>query len=302
MVRSFREGLRNGDSIARLRARFVELPKDLHDYFERIIFQDVSESYHSDSADMFHVALGAAIRLPLFVYWFIGERGTDYHVSSPGVGKSKPLTPDKLKRRLEIGLKRLSACCKGLLELQPQALDHLPLATTASPPSFSHEVLLNLRVDFLHRTVHDFLLTNETQKVLQKWHSLPSHTSVYEMICEALLEQIRTVPTDPKFWRKDDIVWDLCLDFEKHSWRGREAAGGPGPDHDTLPGAVPSFCRLAELRKALEAVLRSVGADFTLKDIDRELDDFDGSDWTSDAGADSEEGVESKQETAKGFL
>lgn len=176
VVRSFREGLMNGDSIARLRARLVELPKDLEQYFERIIFYDITGSYHSVSADMFRLALGATRPLSLFTYWLIGKRGEDYQASS--IEMLKSLTPDKLKRRLEIGLRRLNACCKGILELQPVAPVHLPLATSAHPSSFSHEVLFGLRVDFLHRTVYDFLLTDETQAILEKWRPLRSAASV----------------------------------------------------------------------------------------------------------------------------
>lgn len=159
VVRSFQEGLRNGDSIARFRARLAKLPQDLNKYFEKIIFHDIPDSYHSVSADMFRVAMAAGRSLPLYTHWFIGERDAEHQISR--VETLRLLTPDKLKRRLETGLKRLSACCKGLLEIQHD-IRHLPLATTATPPTFSHEVLLGVEVGFMHRTMHDFLATEET--------------------------------------------------------------------------------------------------------------------------------------------
>lgn len=288
VVRSCQEGLMNGDSIARLRTRLKELPQDLNEYFERIVFQNVPESYRSVSANMFRVALAQQNELPLFVYWFVGEQrgagdGDGYHdhqEMSAGVETLKPLAPDKLKRRLENGLKRLNVCCKGLLEIQAQRLLNLPLATTTTtdtPPGrgiFTCDVLHTLRVGFLHRTAYDFLSSDDTQAVLAKWRPLPSPASVLEMLCEGLLEQIRSIPADPKFWADDDLGWFLCYLFDHYLSMGRGALAGwsaPAPEPGSLgrqpplpPEVAASLSNLDRLQKTLEGVLTFAGAKFTL--------------------------------------
>lgn len=278
VVRSFQEGLRDGDSIARLREKLATLPNDLNEYFERILFVDVADSYRAISANMFGVALGAIDRLPLFVYWFLGEPGAadpSQLISSDDIQLLTPLTTDKLKRRLEGGSKRLSACCKGLLEIQPHAIRHMPLATTDSPPFFSFDVLLDLKVDVMHRTVHDFLLTDDTQAILEQWRCTPGGSrsrsrsaSVYELICAAFLEEIRIVPVGPRSWRRPDdmwqepgIVWGLCEEFMVHLQKGMAEAAAAA-----APSSSASTC-FTELYTTLEAMLKCAGADFTLRDV-----------------------------------
>lgn len=312
VVRSYQEGLMNGDSIARLRTRLKELPQDLNQYFERIVFQNVPESYRSMSANMFRVAgvSGGYRELPLFVYWFLGEERSagddDYHRRQEmpaGVETLKPLPPDKLKRRLENGLKRLNVCCKGLLELQPQRIIDLPLATTtttATPPgqvTFPHEVLYSLKVGFSHRTAYDFVASDDTQAVLAKWRPLPSPASVCEMICEGLLEQIRSIPTDPKFWGYDDVAEYLCGVFFSYLKEGRdEVAGAPAPPPEPgssgrppppPPELAASLSNLDRLQNTLEAVVKSAGVKYTLKNS-RIMWPLPGSDSDSDSDRDSD--------------
>lgn len=65
-----------------------------------------------------------------------------------------PLSMQATNRRLRQIRKRLNACCKGLLEVQ-----FYEDATDPTESSLSSSVFFNWKVDFLHRTAKNFLLT-----------------------------------------------------------------------------------------------------------------------------------------------
>lgn len=73
MVRLFQEGLRDGNSIKRLRDRLRHLPKDLKEYSECILFHNMKDTYREQATHMFLVTLAAEQSLPLVAYWFLGK-------------------------------------------------------------------------------------------------------------------------------------------------------------------------------------------------------------------------------------
>jgi hypothetical protein len=68
VVRSFQDGLQNGDTASDLKERLRLLPKDLNKYFDRIILSNVAEFYHGHSAEMFTVTLVGEEDIPLIAY------------------------------------------------------------------------------------------------------------------------------------------------------------------------------------------------------------------------------------------
>ncbi|KAK8075657.1 hypothetical protein PG997_010320 [Apiospora hydei] len=187
VVRSFQEGLLNGDSIASLKRRLDTLPRDLNQYFERIILTDVAEFYRGQCAELFSVTLEGAEDIPLIAYWFMGEEDPDYALKL----ESKPLTPQQTNTRFKAIKKRLIACCKGMLEVQH-------VASNSDETSYPSSILFSWKVNFLHRTVRDFLLLDETQDILRRWYS-PAFNP-HECICRAALAQIKISPEEPEYW------------------------------------------------------------------------------------------------------
>ncbi|KAJ8123025.1 hypothetical protein ONZ43_g924 [Nemania bipapillata] len=177
VVRSFQEGLTNGDLISDLQRRLKELPTDLNEYFKKILVSDVDEFYHSHSAQMFFVTLEAAEELPLMAYWFMGDEDPDYAIKL----EKQQLSMQKVNKRMKQMNKRLNACCKGLLEVQEQSLKD---GEDALPSS----IYFSRRVNFLHRTVRDYLNLESTKQMLHQWCS-PSFDAD-ESICKALVAQI----------------------------------------------------------------------------------------------------------------
>ncbi|KAI1382477.1 hypothetical protein F4677DRAFT_26786 [Hypoxylon crocopeplum] len=75
VVKSFQEGFMYGDSVFKLRERLNSIPRDLNQYFERILLSDITEFYRGQSAEMFLVSIQASEDLPLMAYYFVGQQG-----------------------------------------------------------------------------------------------------------------------------------------------------------------------------------------------------------------------------------
>ncbi|KAI1112416.1 hypothetical protein F5Y14DRAFT_272241 [Nemania sp. NC0429] len=181
VVRSFQEGLTNGDGFPELRKRLQELPTDLDEYFKNILVSNIDEFYHGHSAQMFLVTLEAAEELPLIAYWFMGDEDSDYPIKL----ERKKLSIGQLNKRMKQMKKRLNAYSKGLLEVQePPSKDE--------EDSLPSSIYFKRSVNFLHRTVRDYLNLDRTRQMLRKWCS--PNFDADEAICKALVAQINSSP------------------------------------------------------------------------------------------------------------
>jgi hypothetical protein len=173
-IRSLQDGLCEADSITRLQLRLRKLPTNLEELFERILFRDVKESYRSEASHIFLVALEAKENLPLMAYWFLGENLPKQRL---------PLKMQQTIKRHKDANKRLIASCKGLLEPRLRS-------TTEEQDSLPSAILFVYTVDFLHRTVRDYLLPPTTN--VRQWAE--PHFNPNAAICKALYSQIKTAP------------------------------------------------------------------------------------------------------------
>ena len=149
VVRSVLEGLSNGDSIKLLERRMQELPKDLGPFFRHIL-SSISPIYQQQMALYFQVLLHAPHGLTLMHYSFLDQcfELNGHELSTP----IKPLDNYDIFSRHTMMRRRLNARCKGLLE------PHL------NPPET--RTYLAHQVTFLHRTVRDFLRTDEMARFM----------------------------------------------------------------------------------------------------------------------------------------
>ena len=173
VVRSLQEGLREGDGIDRLRNRLRDLPTDLSNLFGRILFKDVEPSHRERAARMFLVTLKAKENLPLMAYWFLDEPEV--------VTERQPLKVQQTTYRHKMVKKKLIANGKGLLEFRYQSSNETKLPSA---------ILFDYRVDFLHRTVREYLELPTTD--LHNW--VPSGFDTDKAICEVVFSQIKTAP------------------------------------------------------------------------------------------------------------
>jgi hypothetical protein len=193
-IRSLQDGLCEADSITRLQLRLRKLPTNLEELFERILFRDVKESYRSEASHMFLVALEAKENLPLMAYWFLGEDLPKQRL---------PLKMQQTIKRHKDANKRLIASCKGLLEPRFRS-------TTEERDPLPSAILFVYTVDFLHRTVRDYLLLPTTN--VRQWAE--PHFNPNTAICKALYSQIKTAPHGEEY---SSHVWALYQTYIYHA-------------------------------------------------------------------------------------
>lgn len=129
-------------------------------------------------SEAFAITLESYTNLPLVCYWFMDEEdGYDYVFDLT----VQPYTAKITDSRLDQMRKRLNARCKGLLEVRLQSKGSSPVDATYA---FQYEV------DFLHRTVKDFLAVSDTQKLLGIWQCTKDNINL--KICSSIIALIKT--------------------------------------------------------------------------------------------------------------
>jgi hypothetical protein len=135
-----RNGLTEYDSFSDLQRRLERIPDDLEAFFRQIL-ESVEPFYHPKMATTLLISLEATEPAPIAVYGF---HDTEYE--DPNYALKLPLEPlpkSQQTARNKPTARRLSARCRGLLEI-----------TKGS------------KVEFLHRSVMDFLRTKDMASFL----------------------------------------------------------------------------------------------------------------------------------------
>ena len=146
VTNSLMEGITNDDTVEELQKRLEDLPTDLERLFKHML-DGVEPLYHAHMAGMFRIALQPIGPLRWEIYHFYEHEGADrsYAIGLP----VKAFSREEREKCLQRIKKRLNARTRGLLELN-----------NSSDGS-------NQRVEFLHRTVRDFLSTGEMSDYLR---------------------------------------------------------------------------------------------------------------------------------------
>lgn len=196
VVRSLYDGLTNGDTISGLEDRLRSLPADLEKFFKHIMDQ-VDKKYQSDMARTFQEALQADEPLTLITHSYLDEPDPDFAIklSIATIGQSK------INSRCSMMRRRINARCKGLMEI----------GFDPSAAYFSAH-----RVEFLHRTVRDFLLTREMQIILDRY--MENSVNIHRSLCRAYLALAKTMP-------EEDPLRTLVNNVLEHSHKAELATG-----------------------------------------------------------------------------
>ena len=174
VVKSLLTGLRNADRISDLQRRLRDFPETLEEYFGHMI-ASIEPIYREQTAQAFKYALEAREPLHLMTYSFLDEEDLDHMIAAP----LNPLTRQEITSRQEDMRRRLNGRCKGLLEV------------AAGNFNTYDELSLGPLVEFLHRTVRDFLLTKDMQSMLGK--NLEPDFEPNARICNALVAQLKAL-------------------------------------------------------------------------------------------------------------
>ena len=139
VTQDLREGLFNCDTVQDMRNRLKRLPRDLDVLFKHIL-ESVDPFYHEKMAQLLLFTMRAAEPPLVDLYWHAEKgEGADYAIHCP----TQIITPEQRLKAVKQAARRINGRSKGLIEVRP-----------------------NDRVEFLHRTVKDFLLTEQMSDYL----------------------------------------------------------------------------------------------------------------------------------------
>jgi hypothetical protein len=147
VVKSLLEGLQNSDRISDLQRRLRALPAGLEDLY-LLMMNTLDKFYQQQASQLFQIVHRA--RLPLSVL-SLSFADDDEDPEFAIRAKLDPLDEKELSWRYEETVRRVNSRCKGLLEVRV---------------SSDKEHLVDSKVDFLHRTVKDFLDTPDIWKTI----------------------------------------------------------------------------------------------------------------------------------------
>jgi hypothetical protein len=171
VVQSLLNGLTDDNDIPDMQRRVDLIPSDLQMYFKHIL-DSIDKVYQSQTAQIFQMCHYTASPLSVVVLTFIEKEraNPDYAI----IAEAQSLTNEEIilvRRKMK---KYLNARCKGLLEIN------------IDPEEKSS---LRYKIDFLHRTVRDFLRSNELQQMLQS--QAPEGFDANVSLCRATLAQVK---------------------------------------------------------------------------------------------------------------
>ena len=167
VTKSLREDLSNGSTIADLHKRVSDLPSDLEKLFKHML-EKVDPKDHPKMAGFLQATAHAWEPLHTDLYWHVEKEFEEDHYAFRcpiGVG-----TPERISKQREQTIRNINNMTKGLLKL------------------------VNQRVEFLHRTVKDFVLTRDMGEYLRS--KLPAECNGFISIATAYLGFLKTTSHD----------------------------------------------------------------------------------------------------------
>lgn len=187
VVLSLLQGLRDGDSIADLRERLLLLPSDLEELFEKII-GSVSPSYLEQACMIFQ-----CLRTTLEPLSLLDLSLAQENFDQAMIAEVKSMDPSEVDFRAETMRRRLNSRCRGLVEA----------------PEFDEEGP-DAKIQYLHRTVKDFLATKRDWEIRAASERNGFHPDL--ALCGGYLFHLKVMSRDKslfldEFWR----VFANCL-------------------------------------------------------------------------------------------
>ena len=175
VVASLLAGMRLGDRIQDFQRRLDDLPPDLEKLYEKIL-HDLDPFYLGHAAQYF--SLVEAAREPLTVLQFAFA---DEESPQSAIGMSTgSMTDNEISLRIYSANRRLNSRCKGLLDTD-RALQSAQYKDSRLPSQ--------LTVQYLHRTVRDFIKSPKAQEFLRSSTNPDFDPSI--QLCVAYLMDIK---------------------------------------------------------------------------------------------------------------
>ncbi|KAK5101597.1 hypothetical protein LTR24_000653 [Lithohypha guttulata] len=183
VVRDILRGLRDGDGLGDLRRKLYRIPADLDDYFMCII-ESIEPCYQGEASALLQLALHkekeftSVFSLRLVDTLLIAERYENFAVRPEFNVYYLNVKDERAIRFLyNSALRKLNSRCKGLLEcvggrMRRSSADiHAETRGIQTPSEYTNWLtgLFETTVEFLHRSLRDFLLLPRTQAILHQF-------------------------------------------------------------------------------------------------------------------------------------
>lgn len=186
VVKDLVEGLTYNDSVQTMLTRLDQFPEDLEDFFQHMI-ESIPRHYRHQAARTFLVTMAAPEPLLLVLHSFLDDiEANPEHFSNR---HQTPLDVSELSFRQERMRRQLEGRTKGLLEVVS--------SSEATDPYYQ------LRVDFLHRTVKDFLLSSSRVQTFML-DGQKEAFKTWVLACRGILAQARHAPFKTNYRMKLD--------------------------------------------------------------------------------------------------
>jgi hypothetical protein len=176
VVASLLAGMSYGDRIPDLQRRLDLLPDDLEKLYDKLL-RNLDPFYLEHATQLVMIMETSRFPLPLIIFSFADEESVGSVVRMP----ANPMSTSVMALRLDGMTRRLNSRWKGLLEID-RALE--------AASNLSEHV--HQTVQYLHRTVKDFIRSRKVQEFLQS--SLTSQFDPYLSLCVAHYAYIKALP------------------------------------------------------------------------------------------------------------
>ena len=179
VVQSLRRGMTNRDTIPELLERIRTIPVELEEFFHHIL-DSAERVYHKQAARLYLIRVCAPATLTAMDVSYFAEEGPTFALQYQVPSWGEINVHDRcLETRT-----RVAARCTDLLEFTDDD-----------------------GIQFLHRTVKDFLETKDMQRLLDERAGENFNAHVY--LCNSAVVQVKTFarkPVDVKPWQQLDIL------------------------------------------------------------------------------------------------
>lgn len=223
IVRSLLSGLRNRDDVAVLRQRLRHLPGDLSSLYTHML-DHVDPFYNEQASQTFQI------------YGALSNESTSYEVtvlelslaitSTPHTHKSATtsMTDGEMKLLCENLEVHLKTRCAGLLEIHQVYCKGCKKDTLLCSRHINRKypVTPTHKVNYLHRTVKDFLATDDVQKKMMRdcTSEFSPHTCIIQACVIRLCRSIFITHTGSLQSASNEAVWAMvvrAMIFAKHA-------------------------------------------------------------------------------------
>lgn len=204
VVRSLMEGLTNADRIHDLQRRLRSLPADLEQFFFHIL-TSLDSFYLHQASQLFRLALEAQKPLSVLTFSYLDEDDPDFALKR----EIKPISHEEEAARCDTIERRLNSRCKGLLESRRRkSCDEFSNSDGIVAEQVSYEV------DFLHRSVRDFLSTPTVRIKLVALDTPEFNANM--TLTKAFMAQIKGLPNGSHTESNFQALWNLVFDALFH--------------------------------------------------------------------------------------